>query len=66
MKHERVFVTGLGSVNGLANNAADFWRKMIAGESAIRHWPGGIAKGLPVSYVAEVDKKSVLRQLALK
>lgn len=64
MKHERVFVTGLGSVNGLANNAADFWRKMIAGESAIRHWPGGIAKGLPVSYVAEVDWQRFREQFA--
>ena len=32
---KRVVITGIGTVNALANNAAEFWPKLLAGETGI-------------------------------
>lgn len=52
----RVAVTGLGVVCGLGFHWREVWRRMLAGESAVRPWqPEGVAD-FPVRYAAPVDR----------
>ncbi|EDV41629.1 uncharacterized protein Dana_GF17576 [Drosophila ananassae] len=54
----RVVITGSGAVTPLANNAADSWRRILAGESAISKL-GPEFKGLPCQVAAQIPKDSL-------
>ena len=47
---KRVVITGLGTVNALANNTNDFWAKLVAGETGIDR----IASFDPTPYKAHI------------
>ena len=36
MPHRRVVITGLGTLNPLAQNVEDFWQRLVAGQTGIR------------------------------
>ncbi|KAH8381982.1 hypothetical protein KR009_001209 [Drosophila setifemur] len=57
-QRRRVVVTGSGAVTPLANNVADSWRRILAGESAISKL-GPEFKGLPCQVAAQIPKESL-------
>lgn len=52
---QRVVVTGLGVVCGLAMDGETLWSRMLAGRSAIREWRLPGVEDFPVGYAAAVD-----------
>lgn len=54
MTAKRVVITGIGAVSPLANNAADTWSKLIAGESGIAPIARFDAADFKVKFTAEV------------
>ena len=56
MNGRRVVVTGLGVVCGLGDTWQAVWRRMLAGESAVRPWQPEGFSDFPVRYAAPVDR----------
>ncbi|KAH8402714.1 hypothetical protein KR215_008054, partial [Drosophila sulfurigaster] len=52
----RVVITGSGAVTPLANNAAESWQRLLAGESAISRL-GAEFKGLPCQVAAQIPRE---------
>ncbi|XP_034117271.1 3-oxoacyl-[acyl-carrier-protein] synthase, mitochondrial [Drosophila albomicans] len=52
----RVVITGTGAVTPLANNAAESWQRLLAGESAISRL-GVEFKGLPCQVAAQIPRE---------
>ncbi|WP_039912634.1 beta-ketoacyl-[acyl-carrier-protein] synthase family protein [Cellvibrio mixtus] len=52
---QRVVVTGLGVVGRLGFHWRDFWKALLAGESAVVPWQPGAISDFPVRYAAPVD-----------
>ncbi len=54
MSKRRVVVTGLGTINPLANNVQDSWEKLINGVSGIDYITSFDTEDLPVKFAGEV------------
>ena len=54
MSKRRVVITGLGTINPLANNVPDTWKSLINGESGIDTITAFDTSELPVSFAGEV------------
>ena len=54
MSKRRVVVTGLGTINPLANNVENTWNKLLDGVSGIDHITSFDASTLPVTFAGEV------------
>ena len=54
MSKRRVVVTGLGTINPLANNVSDTWNSLINGESGIDKITSFDTSELPVTFAGEV------------
>ena len=54
MSKRRVVITGLGTINPLANNVSDTWNSLINGESGIDAITAFDTTELPVSFAGEV------------
>jgi 3-oxoacyl-[acyl-carrier-protein] synthase II len=54
MSKRRVVITGLGTINPLANNVPDTWNSLIIGESGIDTITAFDTSELPVSFAGEV------------
>ena len=54
MSKRRVVITGLGTINPLANNVPDTWESLINGESGIDTITAFDTSELPVSFAGEV------------
>ena len=54
MSRRRVVITGLGTINPLANNVPDTWNSLINGESGIDTITAFDTSELPVSFAGEV------------
>ena len=54
MSKRRVVVTGLGTINPLANNVQDSWEKLINGDSGIDYITSFDTEDLPVKFAGEV------------
>ena len=54
MSKRRVVVTGLGTINPLANNVENTWNKLLDGVSGINHIISFDASTLPVTVAGEV------------
>jgi len=52
--NRRVVITGLGTINPLANNVSDTWKGLIKGESGIEKITSFDTSELPVSFAGEV------------
>ncbi|KAL7729968.1 hypothetical protein ACLKA6_009268 [Drosophila palustris] len=52
----RVVITGSGAVTPLANNVAESWQRLLAGESAISQL-GSDFKGLPCQVAAQIPRE---------
>ena len=48
-------VTGLGAVTALGGDAPSTWRRVLAGDSAVRSWPDLAGEGFPMSIAARID-----------
>lgn len=54
MSKRRVVVTGLGTINPLANNVENTWNKLLDGVSGINHITSFDTSTLPVTFAGEV------------
>lgn len=63
---KRVVVTGLGTVNPLANNVAETWQAIVAGKSGIAPISQYDASGLSVQFCGEVKNFSAEPVMPLK
>lgn len=63
---KRVVVTGLGTVNPLANNVAETWHAIVAGKSGIAPISQYDASGLSVQFCGEVKNFSAEAVMPLK
>ena len=54
MSKRRVVVTGLGTINPLANNVLDTWKNLINGVSGIDYISSFETDNLPVTFAGEV------------
>ena len=54
MSKRRVVITGLGTINPLANNVSDTWNGLINGQSGIGSITSFDTSDLPVSFAGEV------------
>ena len=54
MSKRRVAVTGLGTINPLANNVENTWNKLLDGVSGINHITSFDTSTLPVTFAGEV------------
>ena len=54
MSKRRVVVTGLGTINPLANTVENTWNKLLDGVSGIDHITSFDASNLPVTFAGEV------------
>ena len=54
MSKRRVVVTGLGTINPLANNVQDSWEKLINGVSGIDYITSFDTEDLPVKFAGAV------------
>ena len=54
MSKRRVVVSGLGTINPLANNVSDSWEKLINGVSGIDFINSFDTEDLPVKFAGEV------------
>ncbi len=54
MQRKRVVITGMGTVNPMANSVAETWQRVVAGESGIGTITRFDASGLPTQIAGEV------------
>ena len=54
MSKRRVVVTGLGTINPLANNVENTWNKLLDGVSGINHITSFDTSTLPVTFAGEI------------
>lgn len=63
---KRVVVTGMGTVNPLANNVAETWQSLIAGKSGIATISAYDASHLPVQFCGEVKDLNIEEVMSIK
>src|SRR5262245_58872918 len=55
MRHARVVITGVGAVSPLGSSMDETWRRLVAGETALRDWPDLRAEGYRCSLGFRID-----------